>query len=147
MERHKIRREVHHYASHGMETGEVREGYFTKKYSYKPKWGFIKMSIDRLKPFETRIYNLYFHELLPYLEAESNRLVKLERYAKPLTTSDIEEILTIKRGARWRFLDEAKRLGIIRYVKDDKAFYVNPDIVIIGKEVSEEVFNLFKVEE
>jgi len=104
------------------------------------------MNVARSKPFKTKIFNLYFLELYPCLEYQTNRLVKTtekKRFNIPLVKGDIPIILEVSSVTAWRFLQEADKLNIIKYDKDDKCFYVNPDIVINGSEVSAGVWDLF----
>jgi len=142
----KIKRSVYYYESVNKKRGIIDGGYFTKKDIFSPKWRFIKMNVARSKPFKTKIFNLYFLELYPCLEYQTNRLVKTtekKRFNIPLVKGDIPIILEVSSVTAWRFLQEADKLNIIKYDKDDKCFYVNPDIVINGSEVSAGVWDLF----
>lgn len=146
MSKSEINRRVYYYESVNRKTGEVDDGYFTRKEIFSPSWRFIKMNIARKKPFRTKIFNLYFLELFPCLEFGTNRLVKTtdkRKYNIPLRKGDIPIILEVSPVTAWRFLQEADNLNIIKYDKGDKCFYVNPDIVINGSEVGKGIWDLF----
>ena len=144
---HRVKKEVWHYQSHNTHTGEYKEGYYSKRGTRGVKWKFVKMNTMHLLPFETEKYNIYFIKLFDYLEYRTNRLVQkkvVKRLRKPLTKTDMRKLFDVERTTVYRFLKEADELNIIKYVKEDKSFYVNPDIAVRGNEVVEGIFELFK---
>jgi hypothetical protein len=86
----------------------------------------------KLPDFSVTNYTSYFCALLPYLEANTNRIVKRTINGNiPLTSNDLEKLLNISYTSLYRFMKECYAKKYI--VKSNNSYYVSPIYAIKGK--------------
>ena len=136
------------YEIENCDTGEVNRGYYGKYDAVSHKASFVKMYIGKIPVFDKPIYDGYFFRLLKSLEHRTNRLIIWEkRIPRPLNRKDMRRIFggdhEVTRQTVGCFLGEAEKRNVIKYVSEDRAFYVNPKLTVKGINVSRGVWELF----